>query len=128
MKYLFLLLLSTALMAATCQHRKALPDGCFKGRLEIQAACMNYTIRVVDGNMDTSLIAATWTDESTGKSYKNVFELGSKCNFPDSIDGGEEFYFTIDTLTPQQCAVCLMYYPVPPKRLSIKVLSGACSQ
>ncbi|HEU0111162.1 MAG TPA: hypothetical protein VFQ73_09820 [Flavisolibacter sp.] len=88
---------------------------------------MNYTISLVNGTMDTSLIAARWTNESTGKSYNNVFALGSKCNFPSTINEGDEFYFTIDSTTVQNCAVCLLYYPVPPKKLSIKVQQEPCA-
>lgn len=94
----------------------------YKGRLEIKALCMNYTIGLLEGELDTSLVATDWTDESTGKSYKNVFALGSRCSFPAAIEQGNEFYFVIDTTQQQQCAVCLAYYPTPPKKLSIKVV------
>ena len=87
---------------------------------------MNYTISVVEGNIDSSLVLASWTDEHTGKTFKNVFELGSKCNFPSSIKEGETFFFMIDTATVSNCAVCMMYYPVPSKKLSIRVISGLC--
>ena len=87
---------------------------------------MNYTIKLLEGNMDTSLIVNTWTNESTGKSYSNVFALGSRCSFPADIQEGQEFYFVVDNTTVQNCAVCMMYYPVPPKQLSVKVLQGPC--
>jgi hypothetical protein len=94
----------------------------YKGRLEVKAICMNYTISVIEGDMDASKIVANWTDESTKKEYKDVFKLGSPCSFPASIKEGDEFYFIIDTSTVQNCAVCMAYYPVPPKSLPIKVL------
>lgn len=115
------------LTAATCKNQQQATSNCYKGRLEIKADCMNYTISLVNGTMDTSLIAARWTNESTGKSYNNVFALGSKCNFPSTINEGDEFYFTIDSTTVQNCAVCLLYYPVPPKKLSIKVQQEPCA-
>ena len=83
---------------------------------------MNYTIRLVEGEPDTTMVAAKWTDESTGKSYDNVFALGSPCTFPASIREGDEFYFSIDSTTKQDCAVCMAYYPTPAKKLKIKVL------
>lgn len=95
----------------------------FKGRLEIKALCMNYTISVLDGNIDTSLVESNWTDEHTGKTYSNVFALGSVCSFPDSIKQGDEFYFKIDTSETERCAVCLAYYPKPVKKLGIKVIN-----
>ena len=89
---------------------------------------MNYTISFVRGNFDTSLVVANWTDESTGKAYKNVFALGSQCTFPETINAGDEFYFVIDNTPVQNCVVCMMYYPVPAKKLSIKIIQDHCSQ
>jgi hypothetical protein len=121
MKRIFLLsaLSILILSAGDCSKKKT---STYKGKLEIKALCMNYTIRLVEGTMDTSLIVANWTDENTGKAYKNVFKLGSPCSFPKNINEGDEFYFTIDSTTVQNCAVCMAYYPTPPKRLAIKVV------
>lgn len=128
-----LLLLGAALiaMAATtknCRNKETFEPGCFKGRLEVKGGCMNYTIALTGGDLDSTLFVPAWTDESTGKNYKNVFALGSRCNFPDTLNAGDEFYFKIDSTTVQNCSVCMMYYPVPPKKLSIKVLNGPCSK
>jgi hypothetical protein len=95
----------------------------YKGKLETKAICMNYTLRLVQGSIDTSLVAPEWTDENTGKSYKNAFALGNPCNFPVNINQGDEFYFFIDTSSKQDpCIVCMAYYPTPPKKLFIKVV------
>lgn len=125
-----LLLAVFAFIATTrqaCNKQKTDENTCFKGRLEIKAMCMNYTIKVLEGPIDTNRIAAQWTDEHTGKSYTNVFALGSPCNFPSTINEGDEFYFKIDTTTTQNCAVCMAYYPKPAKHLQIKVLPAACN-
>ena len=108
----------------TCKKSTS-PNNCFKGRLEVKGICSNYTIKLVEGTLDKSMIVAEWKDEVTGKSYLNVFALGSPCTFPATINEGDEFYFTIDT-TKQQCAVCMAYYPKPEKALSIKVLDKSC--
>jgi hypothetical protein len=81
---------------------------------------MNYTIRLIEGNIDTSLIMADWVDESTNIPYTNVFRLGNPCDFPASIKQGDEFYFSLFTGKGNQCAVCMAYYPTPPKAVSIK--------
>jgi hypothetical protein len=95
----------------------------YKAKLEIKAICMNYTLRLTQGSLDTSQVVAAWTDETTGKSYQNVFALGNPCTFPPAIELGQEFSFVIDTSKEQkQCAVCMAYYPTPPKKLFIKVL------
>jgi hypothetical protein len=125
---LVLVLSSIILLSATgksCKQQQLAP-GCYKGKLEIKGMCMNYTISMQSKNFDTSKVVARWADENTGKSYQNVFELGSKCTFPDSLQAGDEFYFTIDSTTVQNCAVCMAYYPTPSKKLSIKVLNTPC--
>ena len=99
---------------------------CYKGRLEIKGICSNYTIKLLEGAIDTSKIAARWTDENTNKNYTNVFALESPCSFPADIKEGDEFYFTISDKRNQDCNVCMAYYPTPPKRLIISVSKTAC--
>lgn len=95
----------------------------YKAKLEIKAICMNYTLRLVEGSIDTSLISGNWMDETTHKTYQNVFALGNPCTFPATIQQGQDFNFVIDTTSAQkQCAVCMAYYPTPPKKLFIKVV------
>ena len=110
-----------ALSVQKCNNKKT--NTGYKGRLEVKGLCMNYTIKLLEGNIDTTKIVAEWKNEVTGKSYTNVFALGSVCTFPPSINEGGEFYFTIDSTTVQNCAVCLAYYPKPLKSLSIKVVN-----
>ena len=132
---LFLIISSFILLSSTkenCKNKKTnigiVPSGCYKGKLEVKGGCMNYTISIIGQNIDTSLVQASWTDESTGQAYKNVFALGSRCTFPQTINAGDEFYFEIDNTSVQNCAVCMMYYPTPAKKLSIKVIQDPCSQ
>jgi len=130
----FLLIASLILFTSSkesCHSKKlktaaAALAGCYKGRLEVKGGCMNYTISIVNQNFDTSLVIANWTNETTGKIYKNVFGLKSRCTFPNTINEGDEFYFTMDSTTVQNCVVCLMYYPTPSKKLSIKIIPGPC--
>ena len=100
--------------------------GCYKGRLEVKGICSNYTITVLEGNLDSSKIAKSWTDENTNKRYSNVFGLDSPCSFPADIKEGDEFYFTVREERDKDCNVCMAYYPTPPKRLSITVAKTAC--
>lgn len=120
MKYLFLLItLSTILLSnSDCSTKKTER---LKGKLEIAGICMNYTIKIIEGKVDTSLVAADWTDESTGKKHNNVFKLASPCTFPPTIKQGDEFYFSIDTAKQKDCVVCMAYYPTPQKAIAIKV-------
>ena len=95
----------------------------YKGRLEIKAICMNYTIKLLEGSLDTTQVVSVWKDETTGKTHNNVFALGSVCSFPSTIKEGDEFYFTIDPDPVRNCAVCMAYYPKPPKSVAIKVVN-----
>ena len=104
-----------------CKNKKEITG--YKGRLEVKGMCMNYTIKLLEGNLDPSKIVAEWKDEITGKTHTNVFALGSICNFPSTINEGDEFYFIIDTTYVSNCAVCLAYYPKPAKSIAIKVVN-----
>jgi len=95
----------------------------YKGKLEVKGMCMNYTIKLLEGNIDKSKLVAGWKNEVTGKTHTNVFALGSVCNFPSTINEGDEFYFTIDSSYVSNCAVCLAYYPKPAKSIAIKVVN-----
>lgn len=125
MKIFFLLMIGAVATTQVKCNREKIRADCFKGRLEVKGICSNYTIALLEGNLDASKIVASWTDENTGKTYKNVFALGSPCSFPANINEGQEFYFTLAT-PDQNCAVCQAYYPVPPKALAIKVLDKSC--
>ena len=83
---------------------------------------MNYTIRVLEGNMDSSLIMDSWIDPTTSQTHTNVFRLANPCDFPAGIKQGDEFYFTLNTTKEKNCVVCMAYYPTPSKAVSIKVV------
>ena len=129
MKPIFILfVLSFAFISPSflCEKTK-LPSGCYKGRLELKGICMNYTVKIIEGNIDTSLIQSSWTNPSNGVTYKNVFKLGSVCDFPADINQGDCFYFKIGNTNNQGCAVCQAYYPTPQKVLSITVSKAPCN-
>ncbi|RYY52825.1 MAG: hypothetical protein EOO09_20180 [Chitinophagaceae bacterium] len=104
------------------KKQKANAGGPLKAKFEVQAICSNYTFTVTGGTIDPSLVEASWTDETTGKSYKQAFGIANPCDFPQGIKAGDEFYFTIEKEKKTDCAVCMAYYPTPPKKLYIKVV------
>lgn len=110
-----------AITADTCKKKQA--SNVYKGRLEVKGMCMNYTVKLLEGTMDTAKIVPEWKNEITGKIHNNVFALGSVCNFPSTINEGDEFYFMIDSSYVGNCAVCLAYYPKPKKHMAIKVVN-----
>ena len=111
------------ILVSTTDKCKNKNESSYKGKLEVKGMCMNYTIKLLEGNIDNSKIVAESKDEVTGKTHNNVFALGSVCNFPPTINEGDEFYFTIDATYVSNCAVCLAYYPKPAKSLAIKVVN-----
>src|SRR6185503_10726833 len=113
------LLFILSITTSKCKNKGSV----YKGRLEIKALCMNYTIKLLEGKPDPATYLSDWKDESTGKTYTNVFALGSACTFPDSIKQGDEFYFRIDSSYVSNCAVCMAYYPKPSKSLAIKIVN-----
>ena len=108
-----------SLSATKCKNK----DQVYKGRLEVKGMCMNYTIKLLEGNLDKSKYLSEWKDESTGKMHTNVFALGSVCNFPATIKEGDEFYFRIDSSYASNCVVCMAYYPKPSKSIAIKIVN-----
>ena len=122
-----LLALFTLLTAATCNPKieTALAANCFKGKLVIKGICMNYVVQLVEGDSTRLQLARTWIDETTDKTYNNVFALASKCNFPE-MQEGDEFYFTVSETDTTNCNVCMAYRPVPDARNFIVVNKERC--
>ena len=122
------LLSFTALSGFQCRKEEpqVQPANCLKGRLEKKGICANYTISVVQGGIDPSLVEADWQDPNTKITYHKAFRLASPCAFPTNLKEGDEFYFQIDPSPSQDCVVCQAWYPTPSKSLAIKVLNGPC--
>ena len=119
---LFFLYAITSLFLSNDYCNKKAEQVKYRGRLEIAGICMNYTIKLLAGEIDTSQISTSWRDDVTGKTYTNVFALKNTCSFPPSIKQGDEFNFYIDTSADKGCMTCMAYYPKPPRKLSIRVV------
>ena len=99
------------------------PGYSYVGKLVLKGLCLNYTIEFVNPmKEDLNLIELEWTeDELSGKSYKNVFRLGSICTFPVNINEGDKFNFNIISNYNESCIVCKAYSPTPEKTIYIDV-------
>lgn len=132
MKLLLATLVLFLFAGATC-HRNTrqsapaekLASNCYKARLEIKGICMNYVIKVLEGDLAKLNIEPEWKDETDGKTYTNVFALGSRCSFPDMAEGAA-FYFTVTAVEDAGCNVCMAYRPVPAAKNNIVVSQNAC--
>jgi hypothetical protein len=98
---------------------------CFKARLEIKGICMNYVIKILEGDTAALKLEREWKDETDGKVYTNVFALGNICSFPDMAEG-TEFYFTLTNNADTQCNVCMAFRPVPSVKNNIIVSQTPC--
>ncbi len=113
------------LLTISCNKSSDTSIACFKGKLVLKGICMNYVIQIIEGDIDKSLFESSWQNPVTNTSYQNVFGLESICNFPPTINEGNEFYFTIlkNPIT-QTCAQCLAYSPIPSKKISIEICNN----
>ena len=119
-------LLCVALLITTayqCNNRTASGSpGKLKGRLVIKEICAHYVVEVTGGKVADSLVTNGWKDDKRGKTYNKVFTVSSRCSFPATLNEGDEFEFNIETnAAPENCAVCMAFYPTPPTRNAIKI-------
>ena len=127
MKYTLLgALLFLIVVTPSFRCEKDIPGNCFKGRLEIKGMCMNYTIKILEGKIDESLVEKVWVNPQTGIRYENVFRLKNICDFPATINEGDEFYFSPSAPNKTDCFTCAAYYPTPAKEVSIAVGTDPC--
>ncbi len=119
MKKIILLLFAPLLFA--CKTGQSSASKTLTGRLVIKENCNHYVVSLESGQLDTSRIAATWKDEKRNTSFTNVFTVASSCSFGQAgLNEGDLFSFEVSDGPPEACAVCLMFYPTPDKKLAIK--------
>ncbi|HYJ38053.1 MAG TPA: hypothetical protein VEV87_05530 [Chitinophagaceae bacterium] len=105
--------------AYECNKTKS---GKLKGKLVIKEICSHYVVQVIEGTVDSSQVVNNWNDEKRGIAFDKVFTVGNKCDFPAEMKEGDEFEFSFDpNPSPQECVVCMAYYPTPPKAKAIKI-------
>ncbi|HVU56702.1 MAG TPA: hypothetical protein VHD83_16685 [Puia sp.] len=113
-------LLLTALVA--CHPTKVTVPGALTGRLVLAGPCGQYTVQVLAGNIDSSLIVKSWTDSYIDSVYTNVFGVSNFCHFGDyGLHVGDNFTFDIDpNPTDKGCYICMLWYPQPPPTIAVK--------
>lgn len=100
-----------------CEPGKVNPDK-LTGKLVVAGPCGQYVIQVLKGDLDSSRIQKMYLDSGffgKGERYSNVFTVRNVCDFAGyHLSKNDIFTFVLkDTLPDQNCAVCLIYYPVP---------------
>lgn len=126
MKQLFFLLFAimTIVTAYKCNNKAVPADGVLKGKLVIRELCGHYVVQVTNAKLDSAYVINGWRDDKRNKTYDNVFTVANRCGFANAnLDEGDEFEFSFDkNPPPEDCLVCMAYYPTPEKRNVIKVL------
>lgn len=119
-----LLISAFALSAFQCNNKMVSTDGVLKGKLVIKEICSHYVIQVTSGKLDSSVVTNGWKDDKRGKTYDNVFTVANRCGFGDErLNEGDEFEFRIDkTPAPEDCLVCMAFYPTPEKRNAVRIV------
>jgi hypothetical protein len=99
---------------------------CFKGTLVKKGICGQLVVKINSQAKEGVTYASSWKDESTGKTYENVFTVENMCSFPSSINEGGEFNFKITKDAVNNCMVCQVFTPVPKEKNSI-IVNGDCA-
>jgi hypothetical protein len=123
MNKIILSLIGIVILCSSYECNKT-KSGKLKGKLVIKELCSHFVVQVINGSADTSRVTNGWKDEKRKVTFDNVFTVGNRCDFPANLNEGDEFEFSFDpNPPPQNCAVCMAYYPTPGKINAIKIHS-----
>ncbi|MBX2922925.1 MAG: hypothetical protein KF746_12075 [Chitinophagaceae bacterium] len=105
----------------SCTNTNRLNTTGLKGRLVVSELCSHYIVEVTGGNISPEKTAANWTDDKRNATYAIAFTVANRCAFAKAgLAEGDEFSFSVDeTSQPENCAVCMAYYPTPSQTLAI---------
>lgn len=122
--FILLCIVIFGLSAYRCNNKAVPADGILKGKLVIKELCGHYVVQVMNAKLDGSLVANGWRDDKRNQTYDNVFAVSNRCGFAKAnLNEGQEFEFTFDkNPPPEDCLVCMAYYPTPDKKNVIRVL------
>src|SRR5918998_1611997 len=100
---------------------------CLTGVLVKAGICGQRVIKVTSHNKGGLAYAAIWQDQSSGKTYENVFTVANSCTFPTTIKEGEQINFKLTTNTANDCAQCMAITPVPAEKNNI-IVGADCAE
>ena len=124
MTRIFLSIFAVLILCSSYECNKS-QSGKLKGKLVIKEICSHYVVQVIGGSVDSSRVVNAWKDEKRKLSFDKVFTVANRCDFPANLNEGDEFEFSFDpNPAPQECAVCMAYYPTPDKTNAIKIQHG----
>lgn len=115
-----IILFFAAVLAISCGKRhndNVVSARVYQGKV-LKAACGNIAIQLTDGS---TIGQSYWLDPSDSIEYANVFKVANPCNC-GPITAGNNIRFRLVPPSPQNCAQCLMWVPVPDSARSIVVV------
>ena len=125
MKQFGIIVLACSLFISGCEKAVTTSEeksrDCYSGKLVKKGMCGQYVIEVKSPEAKGLQIAATWHDPSSSKTYDNVFTVSNPCEFPQTIQEGEDFQFSVVAEGDMSCAFCYAYTPTPAARNNIVV-------
>ncbi|HYF29736.1 MAG TPA: hypothetical protein VD993_01310 [Chitinophagaceae bacterium] len=121
--FFFLVVVVLTGPAYQCNNKTGSGKGVLKGKLVIKEICAHYVVQVIEGTVDTSMVVNGWKDEKRNTTYDKVFTISNRCSFPaNDLKEGDEFEFSFDSNPPpEDCLVCMAFYPTPEKRNAVKI-------
>lgn len=123
MKSLFIIL--TMLLSASCiQLPNAGNDNntqLIKAKV-IRITCASTVIQVLDSTHYN--LGETWTMQGTSNTYEHVAVVSNKCELPETLKAGDEFYFKVikESDARKDCMACMMYDFPPSKGIYLQVV------
>lgn len=89
----------------------------YQGKV-LKSVCGNIAVQVTDGS---TIGQSSWLDPSDSIEYVNVFKVANPCNC-GPVTSGSTIRFRLVPPSPQTCAQCLIWVPVPDTAHSIVVV------
>ena len=90
-----------------------------KGKL-VYRSCASVVIEVLTPKNYT-LGQKSWKQPGAKGTFKNVFTVANPCQFPESLEVGQELYFKTTKVEDKDCMTCDLFDNPPTKRQLITV-------
>lgn len=128
MKKLSVLLISVLLFSCAKLPNKGSSNSANDSNQRIKAkviriSCASTVIQVLDPAYYN--LGETWSMQGDEKALDHVAVVANKCELPETLKAGDEFYFKIipESEARKDCVVCMMYDAPPSKSILLKVVN-----
>ncbi len=116
-----LVVIAAVFQFCTPKSQMAVGKNCFTGKLVKKGICGQRVIQLMSRSAEGIELARNWTDSLSRKNYENVFTVANSCDFPATVQEGDEFSFMLTRVPGSGCAQCYAYTPIPDQKNNITV-------